>query len=185
MQKFCLWILLHITPLKGIVFRDWGRLLMMFLDRSKVRTIPLDSYFSFKFILNSNFFKLSFVRVRFSPGFPLGGWFPAEQNTHVELCVNRIPPEQKNGFLRCSACTAGAKTRQFALQEIPLSAEIRIPPEQFSPEHPPPKSSRPPMEEPHFVALSAGATSPLLLRSLATTLEQLLFGKSSTICSLP
>jgi hypothetical protein len=43
------------------------------------------------------------VRVHFSPGFPLGGAFPAEQNTHVVLCLNRIPPEQKNGFLRCSA----------------------------------------------------------------------------------
>jgi hypothetical protein len=31
-----------------------------------------------------------------------------------------------------------------------------------------------PQEEPHFVALSpAGATSPLLLRSLTTTLEQI------------
>jgi hypothetical protein len=35
------------------------------------------------------------VRVHFSPGFPLGGGFSAEQNTHV---VNRIPPEQKNWF---------------------------------------------------------------------------------------
>jgi hypothetical protein len=24
-------------------------------------------------------------------------------NTHMVLCVNRIPPEQKNGFLRCFA----------------------------------------------------------------------------------
>jgi hypothetical protein len=69
--------------------------------------------------------------------------------------------------------TARAKTRQFALQEIPLSVEIRIPPEQLSPEHPPPKSSRTLQEEPHFVALSTGATSPLLLRPLTTTLEQI------------
>jgi hypothetical protein len=60
--------------------------------------------------------------------------------------------------------TAGSKT---------FSAEIRIPPEQLSPEHPPQKSSRTLQEEPHFVALSAGATSPLLLRSLNTTLEQI------------
>jgi hypothetical protein len=33
-------------------------------------------------------------------------------------------------------------------------------------------SIRTPLEEPHFVALSAGATSPLLLRYLTTTLEQ-------------
>jgi hypothetical protein len=38
------------------------------------------------------------VRVHFSPGFPLGGGFPAEQNTHVVLCVNRIPSEQKIRF---------------------------------------------------------------------------------------
>jgi hypothetical protein len=38
---------------------------------------------------------MSSVRVHFIPGFPLGGRFPAKQNTHVVLCVNRIPPEQK------------------------------------------------------------------------------------------
>jgi hypothetical protein len=59
--------------------------------------------FNLKFILNSNYYKMASVRVHFSPGFPLGGGFPAEQNTHVVLGVNRIPPEQKNGFLRCSA----------------------------------------------------------------------------------
>jgi hypothetical protein len=109
-----------------------------------------------------------------SPGFPLGGGFPAEQNTHVVLCVNRIPQEQTNDFLRSLRIsnTAGAKTRQLALREIPISAEIRIPPEQFSLEHPPPNCSRTSQEEPHFVALSAGATSPLLMRSLTTTLEQ-------------
>jgi hypothetical protein len=54
----------------------------------------------------------------------------------------------------------------FALWEIPLSVEIRIPPEQptaktkLSPEHPPPKSSRTLLEEPPFVVLSSGATSP-------------------------
>jgi hypothetical protein len=64
--------------------------------------------------------------------------------------------------------TSRAKTGQFALWKIPLS-----PPEQLSPEHPPLKSSRTPQEEPHFVALSTGATSPLLLRSLTTTLEEI------------
>jgi hypothetical protein len=82
--------------------------------------------FHLKFILNSNFLKMSSVRVRFSPGFPQGGGFQAEQfllqrysillcgkkkcakqaqpqqliNTHVVLCPNRIPLEQNNGFLR-------------------------------------------------------------------------------------
>jgi hypothetical protein len=32
--------------------------------------------------------------------------------------------------------TSGANTRQFALRKIPFSAEIRIPPEQLSPEQP-------------------------------------------------
>jgi hypothetical protein len=67
----------------------------------------------------------------------------------------------------------GAKTRQFALEKIALSAEIRILPEQLSPKHPPPKRSRTLQEEPHFVVLSTGATSPLLLRPLTTTLEQI------------
>jgi hypothetical protein len=31
--------------LKGIVSQDWGRLKMVLLDRSQVRTIPLDVYF--------------------------------------------------------------------------------------------------------------------------------------------
>jgi hypothetical protein len=35
--------------------------------------------FNLKFILNSNYFKMASVRVRFSPGFPLGGGIPAEQ----------------------------------------------------------------------------------------------------------
>jgi hypothetical protein len=34
-------------------------------------------------------------------------------------------------------------------------------------------SIRTPQEEPHFVALSAGAASPLFLQSLTTTLEQI------------
>jgi hypothetical protein len=72
--------------------------------------------------------------------------------------------------------------------------EIRIPPEQFSPEHPPPKSSRICLfhKKLFFTSVyrckksfffgnkhikdkknSAGATSPLLLRSLTTTVEQI------------
>jgi hypothetical protein len=69
--------------------------------------------------------------------------------------------------------TARAKTWQFALREIPFSAEFRIPPEQLSLEHPRTTIIRIPQGEPHFVALSAGATSPLLLWSLTTTLEQI------------
>jgi hypothetical protein len=61
----------------------------------------------------------------------------------------------------CSAYFEYRRSKnQTALREIPLSAEIRITPEQLSLEHPPLKSSRTPQEEPHFVALSAGATSP-------------------------
>jgi hypothetical protein len=88
----------------------------------------------------------------------------------IEKCAKR----QRNtrGALRISN-TARAKTWQFALWEIPFSAKFRILLEQLSAEHPPPTSIRTPQEEPHFVALSAGATSPLLLRSLTTTLEQI------------
>jgi hypothetical protein len=35
--------------------------------------------FNLKLILNSNYFKMASVRVQFSPVFPLGGGFPAEQ----------------------------------------------------------------------------------------------------------
>jgi hypothetical protein len=76
----------------------------------------------------------------------------------------------------CSAYfepTARGKTWQFAPWEIPFSAEFWIPPEQLSAEHPPATSIRIPQEEPHFVALPAGATSPLLLRSRATMPEQI------------
>jgi hypothetical protein len=49
------------------------------LDRSEFHTIPLEVYFNLTFILNSNYFKMASVRVRFSPGFTNGGGFPAEQ----------------------------------------------------------------------------------------------------------
>jgi hypothetical protein len=115
------------------------------------------------------------VRVHFSPGFPLGGGFPAEQNTHVVLCVNRILPEQKKRFPQ-------------------VLCVFRIPPEQkhdslLPGKFPSLRSSEyhrsnslrnillqralMPQEEPHFVALPAGATSPLLLRSPTTTPEQI------------
>jgi hypothetical protein len=54
------------------------------------------------------------------------------------FCMIRIPPEQKKWFPEVFCIflnTAGAKTRQFALRKIPLSAAIRIPPEQLSPEY--------------------------------------------------
>jgi hypothetical protein len=54
---------------------------MVLFDSSEVCTFPLDVYFSF--------------REHFSPGFPIGGGFPAEQNTHRVLCRNRILPELK------------------------------------------------------------------------------------------
>jgi hypothetical protein len=85
------------------------------LDRSEVRMIPLDVYFSFKF-----HFKLEFFQNVNFPGTFLHSSFAlavlgfaqreikcAEQvqsqqliNTHVVLCVNGIPLEQKTGFLR-------------------------------------------------------------------------------------
>jgi hypothetical protein len=51
---------------KGIVSRDWGRLQMVLLDRSEASTILLNILFSIEV------FKMASVRVRFSPGFPLG-----------------------------------------------------------------------------------------------------------------
>jgi hypothetical protein len=79
------------------------------------------------------------VQVRFSPGFPLGGGFPAEQ-LHPWWCLAGAKKPVSSGALRIPN-TVGASTRQFALREITFSAEIRILPEQLSPEHPPPKSN--------------------------------------------
>jgi hypothetical protein len=45
------------VQLKGIVSRDWGRLEMVLLERFEVRTF----IFNLKFILNSNFFKMTFM----------------------------------------------------------------------------------------------------------------------------
>jgi hypothetical protein len=68
------------TVIKGIVSQYCGRLQMFLLYRSEVHMIPLKVYFKFQlhFILEF-FFKMASVRVRFSPVFPLGRGFPAEQ----------------------------------------------------------------------------------------------------------
>jgi hypothetical protein len=50
---------------------------MGLLDRSEVRTIPLHE----GFYLKNAFFKMSSVRVRFSPGWLSGEGFSAEQLT--------------------------------------------------------------------------------------------------------
>jgi hypothetical protein len=67
----------------------------------------------------------------------------ADQHPRGALHVSRIPPEpKKNSFLRCSAYlwnTAGAKTRQVALWEIPLSAEIHHAGANCSAGNPPPR----------------------------------------------
>jgi hypothetical protein len=67
-----------------------------------------------------------------------------------------------------------SKNMTVCSREIPFSGEFQLPPEQLSAEHPPPPSNRIPQEGSHFVALPAGATSPLLLRSrTTTTMEQI------------
>jgi hypothetical protein len=95
------------------------------------------------------------VRVHFSPGFPLGRGFPAEQNIHVVLCVNRIPPEQKPDSLLPGKFPS-LRSSVYRRSNSPPLTSIRIP-----------------QEESHFVALPAGATSPLLVRSRTTTPEQI------------
>jgi hypothetical protein len=122
---------------------------MLLLDRSEVRTIPLNVYFQFKILFSSEFFKMASIRVRLRPEFLKKEDFlqksfcsgsirvcsagnkmrktTADQHPRGALCVFRIPPEQKTGFLRFSAYLlniARAKTRQVALRKIPLSAEI-------------------------------------------------------------
>jgi hypothetical protein len=52
---------------------------MVLLERSEVCMIPLDVNFEFKVHFSIDFFKMVSVWVRFRPGFPLGGGFPAEQ----------------------------------------------------------------------------------------------------------
>jgi hypothetical protein len=63
----------------------------------------------------------------------------ADQHPHGALCVSRIPLEEKKRFpevLLVPVEYRRSKTRQVALRAIPLSAEIRTPQEQLSPEHP-------------------------------------------------
>jgi hypothetical protein len=63
-----------------------------------------------------------------------------------------------------------SKNMTVCSREIPFSGEFQLSLEQLSAEHPPPPpSNRIPQEGSHFVALPAGATSPLLLRSRTTT----------------
>jgi hypothetical protein len=65
---------------KGTVSRDWGRLQMVFLDRSEVSNDPAGRLVLIRnSFYNWIFFKMVSVRVHFRPGFPLGGGFPAEQ----------------------------------------------------------------------------------------------------------
>jgi hypothetical protein len=103
------------------------------------------------------------ILVHFSPGFPLGGGFPAEQNTHIVICMNtarsknrfpevlcvfRIQPEQKPDSLlsgkfpslRNSIYRQSSSPRNTLLQR---AVELR------------------------------GSSLFLLLRSLTTTLEQI------------
>jgi hypothetical protein len=128
--------------------------------------------FHLKFISNSIFFKMPSVRVHFSPGFPLGGRFPAEQNTHVVLCVNKIPPEQKKRFLRCSAYFEYHQSKNQTVcspGNSPLCGNPNTA-EQFSLEHPPSNSSRTLQEQP--LLSSCGLLPPHW--------SKLLCGKSSS-----
>jgi hypothetical protein len=58
-------------------------------------------------------------------------------NTHMVLCVNRIPPEPKNRFpemLCVFSNTARSNARQIALRKIPLTPANQIMLKQLSPE---------------------------------------------------
>jgi hypothetical protein len=60
--------------------------------RSHIILVEPDPYRdpNLKFILNSNYFKMAFVWVHFSPGFPLGEGFPAEQFFVRRFAIWRI-----------------------------------------------------------------------------------------------
>jgi hypothetical protein len=47
----------EIRQIKGIVSQDWGRMQIVLLDRSEVRTIPLDVYFQSKIHFSIEFFQ--------------------------------------------------------------------------------------------------------------------------------
>jgi hypothetical protein len=78
------------TEFKGIVSRDWqGCKWVHWIDLNFVRSC-LRFIFNLKFILNSYYFKMASVQVHFSPGFPLGGGFPAEQILLLRNSIWRI-----------------------------------------------------------------------------------------------
>jgi hypothetical protein len=52
-----------VLPIKGIVSRDWGSLLMLWLNRSEVKSIPISVYFQFKCCFTLKFFKKNGVRL--------------------------------------------------------------------------------------------------------------------------
>jgi hypothetical protein len=66
----------------------------------------------------------------------------ADQNLRGALRFSRIPAEQKNGFLRCSVYLLNITSKPERLLSS-LSNYLW--------NNPPPKSSRTPQEEPHFV----------------------------------
>jgi hypothetical protein len=99
----------------------------------------------------------------------------ARQNTPMVLCVNRIPPEQKKQFpevLCVFRMLPEQKPASLLSGKFPSLQNSEYRRSNSLQKHPPPTSIRIPQEGPHFVELSAGATSPLLLGSLTTTLEQ-------------
>jgi hypothetical protein len=170
--------------IKGIASRDWGRLQIVLFDRFEVRTIPPNIYFEFEIFYNRIFSKLPPYECASALDFLKEEDFPqssfcsssfrfcsmgnkmrkttADQLPRGSLRVSRKLPEQKNSFLRCSAnllITAGAKTRQVALQEIPSMRKSEHDRSNSLRNTSPPKSGRTPQEEPLFVALSSGATS--------------------------
>jgi hypothetical protein len=51
----------------------------------------------------------------------------ARHNTHMVLWVNRILPEQKNGFLRCSACFEYRRSKNLTVCSLGNSLLCRIP----------------------------------------------------------
>jgi hypothetical protein len=86
----------------------------------------------------------------------------ADQHPCGALHVSRIPPEQKNGFLRCSAYllnTAGAKPDRLLSGKFPSLRKSKHRWRNSLRSTPTPNSSRTPQKEPNSVALSARATS--------------------------
>jgi hypothetical protein len=90
--------------------------------------------------------------------------FPQSSYTNVMLCVNRIPPEQKNGFLRCSAYFEYPQSKHQTVCSPGNSLLCGNPNTTGAT-----LSGTPSSKEQY----SAGATSPLLLWSLTTMLKQI------------